>query len=172
MKGIKTLVSATAIAVCLGAASMANAASIVFDNGTNPPILSGNFTTPGGSITVRSPSSFGAPVTCNINFSGSINNGIASITGATVSGSNPLCSLPKITGLPWTLTANSTTAGTVTNVGYSISSFPSTNCGPTTIAVAWSNTTNSLSLSTPQSLAGGCTVDVLNAKPDPKAKVI
>lgn len=66
MKGIKTLVSATALFTCLGAASMANAASIVFDSGAT----SGNFTTPGGSLTVRSPSSFGAAVTCDINFSG------------------------------------------------------------------------------------------------------
>ncbi|KTC39913.1 MAG: alkane oxidation protein activator PraB [Pseudomonas sp.] len=168
MKGIKTLVSATALFTCLGAASMANAASIVFDSGAT----SGNFTTPGGSLTVRSPSSFGAAVTCDINFSGTINNGVASITGATVSGSNALCNLPKITGLPWLLSASSTTAGTVTNVGYSISFFPATNCGPTTINVAWSNSTNSISLSSPQSLAGGCTVDVLNAKPSPKAKVI
>ncbi|AQT09816.1 alkane oxidation protein activator PraB [Pseudomonas protegens] len=168
MKGIKTLVSATAIVACLGAASMASAASIAID-GANP---NGPFTTPGGTITVRSPSSFNQPVTCNINFSGNIAGGVASITGATVSGSNALCNLPKITGLPWTLSASSTTAGTVTNVGYTISFFPATNCGPTTINVAWSNVTHSLSLSTPQTLSGGCSVDVLNAKPSPQVSVI
>ncbi|MGY2196428.1 alkane oxidation protein activator PraB [Pseudomonas gingeri] len=161
MKGIKTLVSATAIAVCLGAASMANAVSIT-PAGTYSPLAS-------GTITVKSPSSLQAAVTCNISFDGTVNaDGTVDITGASVSGSNQLCGLPKMKIPPaWKLTATSltgsTAVGNVTNVGYTITfpPFPATNCGPSTIAVAFDNTTHKLTASN-QALSGSCTVVTLD----------
>ncbi|MCU7646368.1 alkane oxidation protein activator PraB [Pseudomonas piscis] len=152
MKGIKTLVSATAIAVCLGAASMANAATIV---------PNGAFTTSAGTIVVKSPSSFGAPVTCGITFSGNVSGGVATITGASLTGGG-LCGLPKLKNIPspgWVLTANDLTNGTVTNVGFTVA-FPASNCGASTIAVKWDPATKTISANN-QALSGNCSVDSL-----------
>lgn len=55
MMNLKSLVSLSALVVCMGAASMANAYSIT-------PINT-NFTAP-GTISVKSPSSYQAPVNC------------------------------------------------------------------------------------------------------------
>lgn len=166
MKSLKTLLSLTALTVCMGAASMANAFSIT-------PVGT-SFTAP-GTISVKSPSSYQATVNCDATFSGSVGStGIVSITGVTVGGSNPLCSLPDITGLPWTLTATSLAGGTVTNVGYTIASsfiYPASNCGPSTIAVAYSNATGILSASN-QALSGSCTVVSLSVKPSPKLTIV
>lgn len=147
MKSLKTLVCATSFALCFGAASMASAASITPD---------GPFSTNPGTIVVKSPSSFGAAVTCGITFTGNVSGGVASINGATLTGGG-LCSLPTLTNLPWALTAATGTTGTVTNVGYKITSIPATNCGPTPIAVAWTPGTKTLSAAN-QSLSGNCTV--------------
>ncbi|MGF6094643.1 alkane oxidation protein activator PraB [Pseudomonas sp. 18175] len=159
MKSLKTLVSLSALVVCMGAASMASAVSL------SP--LNTNFTA-AGTIVVKSPSSFQLPITCNVTFTGNVDNvGLGKITGVAVSGSSSLCGLPQITGTPWTLTATTLTAptavGTVDNVGYTISGsglIPS-NCGPSTIAVAYNNTTKVLT-ATNQSLAGSCTVQSLS----------
>ncbi|QLG93789.1 protein activator of alkane oxidation PraB [Pseudomonas yamanorum] len=147
MKSLKTLVCATSFAMCFGAASMATAASV------SPE---GPFSTNAGTIVVKSPSSFGAAVTCGITFTGNVSGGVASINGASLTGGG-LCSLPTLTNIPWVLTAASPTTGTVTNVGYKITSIPATNCGPTTIAVAWTAGTKTLSAAN-QSLSGNCTV--------------
>ncbi|MFC6300901.1 protein activator of alkane oxidation PraB [Pseudomonas sp. CCM 7893] len=147
MKSLKTLVCATSFAMCFGAASMATAASV------SPE---GPFSTNAGTIVVKSPSSFGAAVTCGITFTGNVSGGVASINGATLTGGG-LCGLPKLTNIPWVLTAASPTTGTVTNVGYQITSIPATNCGPTTIAVAWTAGTKTLSAAS-QALSGNCTV--------------
>ncbi|MGH8452205.1 alkane oxidation protein activator PraB [Pseudomonas sp.] len=147
MKSLKTLVCATSFAMCFGAASMASAASVSPD---------GPFSTNAGTIVVKSPSSFGAAVTCGITFTGNVSGGVASINGASLTGGG-LCALPTLTNLPWVLTAASGTTGTVTNVGYKISSIPATNCGPTTIAVAWDPSSKTLSAAN-QSLSGNCTV--------------
>ena len=169
MKGIKTLVSAGSFALCLGAASLASAATI----GPAGTL----FTTPGGNITVKSPSSFQAAVTCDIEFKGRVNSdGTATIYDATVSGSNPLCGLPKMKGFPtpgWVLSLDTNpdgtvTKGTVTNVGYTISFIPATNCGPTNIDVTWDGTALH---ATSQPLSGSCTVVSLNATPSPALTV-
>ncbi|AZF37270.1 protein activator of alkane oxidation PraB [Pseudomonas sp. R4-39-08] len=151
MKSLKTLVCATSFAMCFGAASMASAASVSPD---------GPFSTNAGTIVVKSPSSFGAAVTCGITFTGNVSGGVASINGATLTGGG-LCSLPTLTNLPWVLTASTGTTGTVTNVGYKITSIPATNCGPTPIAVNWAAGTKTLSAAN-QSLSGNCTVVSLN----------
>ncbi|MBN2992553.1 protein activator of alkane oxidation PraB [Pseudomonas cedrina subsp. fulgida] len=161
MKSLKTLVSLSALAVCMGAASMANAVSIA-------PVSS-TFSA-SGSLTVKSPSSFQLPITCDVKFDGTVNGaGIASINTVTVSGSNNLCKLPKITGVPWTLTATtlsgSAGTGNVTNVGYTIpgSVFPASNCGPATVAVSYNNGTGVLT-ATPanQPLGSSCTLQSLS----------
>ncbi|MCS3417580.1 protein activator of alkane oxidation PraB [Pseudomonas yamanorum] len=147
MKSLKTLVCATSFAVCFGAASMASAASISPD---------GPFSTSAGTIVVKSPSSFGAAVTCGITFTGNVSGGVASINGASLTGGG-LCGLPTLTNLPWVLTAATGTTGSVTNVGYKITSIPATNCGPTTIAVTWTPGSKTLSAAN-QALTGNCTV--------------
>ncbi|WP_248750013.1 alkane oxidation protein activator PraB [Pseudomonas sp. MWU15-20650] len=147
MKSLKTLVCVASFALCFGAASMATAATITPD---------GPFSTSAGSIVVKSPSSFGAAVTCGITFTGNVSGGVASINGATLTGGG-LCSLPTLTNLPWVLTATAPTAGNVTNVGYKIASIPATNCGPTPIVVAWDAASKKLT-ATNQSLSGNCTV--------------
>ncbi|MFL1386272.1 alkane oxidation protein activator PraB [Pseudomonas tritici] len=166
MKSLKTLVSFTALTVCMGAASMANAASF------SP--IGANFTTDGtGTIVVKSPSSFGAAVTCKAVFTGKVrSDGKADITNVVISpGSSTLCNLPKITGLPWLLTPVTTTSGTAANVGYTITAvpplIPGTACGPSTINVTLASTASpdTITLSaTNQALSGGCTVQSLNVK--------
>ncbi|WP_273820730.1 alkane oxidation protein activator PraB [Pseudomonas asplenii] len=156
MKGIKTLVSATAIAVCMGAASMASAVTIT------SPAAGSAFTAP-GTITVKSPASFNLPVTCNITFTGNVSSDskTASITGATVSGSNSLCSVPVMQNLPWTLTPTSTTAAKVAGVSFKIVS----NCGTADVTVAYTGGVLSLS-PTPQSV-GSCSITALSVTPSP-----
>lgn len=165
MKGIKTLVSAAAIAVCLGATSMANAFSITPD---------GPFSTTAGTIVVQSPSSFGAAVTCGITFNGTVSGGIATISGASLTGGG-LCGLPSLKNIPspgWVLKATSATTGTVDNVGYTIAKsllFPATDCGSNTINVTWNGATHVLNAAG-QGLTGhttgsgnqNCTVQSLN----------
>lgn len=161
MKSLKTLVCATSFALCFGAVSMANAATIA---------PAGAAFTTAGSISVRSPASLNIPVTCNIIFTGTVNSGGAgaSITGATVSGSNPLCAVPVLSNLPWPLTVAGTGpdafTGTVTGVKFKIVS--DCNTTPVSIAVNWKNSTNSLSISTPQTV-GSCSITALTAVPTP-----
>ena len=157
MQSIKTLVSVASFAICLGAASMANAATIA--------PAGASFSAP-GTISVSSPASFGIPVNCNINFTGTVaaDGSNASITGATVGGSNSLCGVPVLLNLPWTLTASSATAGTVTGVNFKILS----NCSstPVTINATWNNATNTLSIPSAQSV-GSCKITALSVKPNP-----
>lgn len=153
MKSLKTLVSLTALAVCMGAASMATAASI------SPE---GPFTTTAGSIVVQSPSSFGGSVTCGITFSGNVSGGVATINNAALTGGG-LCALPALKSIPspgWKLTALSGAAGQVENVGYTIRKtivLPGTDCGASTISVAWNPATHTLTAAN-QALSGGCNI--------------
>ncbi|MBK3479456.1 protein activator [Pseudomonas sp. MF6751] len=161
MKSLKTLVCATSFALCFGAVSMANAATIA-------PAGQG-FTT-AGSITVTSPASLNLPVTCNIVFTGSVaaNGASASITGAQVSGSNALCSVPQLLGLPWTLNVASggpdAFNGTVSGVNFKILNNCSTS--PVTINVGFKNSTNTLTVPSAQTV-GSCKITALTATPSP-----
>ncbi|NVZ22621.1 alkane oxidation protein activator PraB [Pseudomonas costantinii] len=150
MNRLKTLGCATSFAACSVAASMASAASI------SPE---GPFTTDPGYIIVKSPSSFGAAVTCGFTFTGKVVGGVATIYYANATGSG-LCSLqPIVIFPPWVLSATSGVTGlTMTNVTYKITSMiPTTSCGPTSILVNWDPATKALS-SANQSLSGNCTV--------------
>jgi hypothetical protein len=125
---------------------------------------------------VSSPASFGAPVSCNIVFTGSVaaDGSAAAITGATVSGANPLCGVPVLLGLPWTLTPTSTStgagvyAGTVSGVNFKIVS----NCasGPVTINVLYNNNTHAITVPSAQTV-GSCKITALNAAPSPALTV-
>lgn len=160
MKSLKTLVSLSALAVCMGAASMANAVSL-------SPLNTGFTAT--GTIVTKSPSSFQIPITCNVTFTGSVNSaGLGIITSAVVSGSSDVCSYPQTSPyLPWTLTATSLSGaaalGTVAGVGFNINHapLPVTTCGPSVISVGYSNTTHVLTASG-QAVAPNCTVQTLN----------
>jgi len=147
MKSLKTLVSLSALAVCMGAASMANAYSIT-------PVNS-SFTAP-GTISVKSPSSFQATVNCGATFTGNVDaSGVA-----------------KITGLPWTLTATGAAAGSVSNVGYTIAAsvlYPASNCGPSTITVGYSG---GVLTASNQTLSGSCTVVSLSVTPSPTFTIV
>jgi len=163
MKNHKLLAAMGALVIGLGVSSMASAATIT-----------GSTFTATGTIGVSGPSSYGATVNCNVTFNGSVDAGgaSASITGVTVSGSS-LCTQAQITGLPWTLTpttssdGGNTWAGTVSGVGFTITGapplIPASNCaGPTTINAQWINSSNNLSITSAQSLAGGCTIRSLS----------
>ncbi|MDQ0653986.1 alkane oxidation protein activator PraB [Pseudomonas cedrina] len=159
----KTLVSLSALAVCMSAASLANAYSIT-------PVNT-NFTAP-GTISVKSPSSYQAAVNCGATFTGNVDAaGVAKITGVAITGGG-LCSLPKITGLPWTLTATGTTQGSVSNVGYTIAGsilYPASKCGASTITSSYSG---GVLTASNQSLAGNCTVVSLSVKPTPAFTIV
>lgn len=162
MKILKNLISLSTFALCLGVASMASAATIA--------PAGASFSTPAGAISVSSPASLGFPVACTINFTGSVaaNGSSATITNATVSGSNALCGVPALLGLPWTLTpsgtGSGTFAGTVSGVNFNILG----NCAsaPTTIAVTFNNATNTLSIPSAQTV-GKCKITALSAQPNP-----
>ena len=164
MKSLKTLVSLSALAVCMGAASMANATTIT----PNPTA----FTTPGGTIAVSSPASLGIPVNCGIVFTGSVAAGgaSASITGATVTGGG-LCGVPVLLGLPWTLTPGAGTAGvftgTVSGVNFRIVNDCADATAPATINVKFDNATHALTIGTPQTV-GKCKITALNVTPAPE----
>lgn len=163
MMNVKTLVSLSALAIAMGAASMANAYSIT-------PVNT-HFTAP-GTISVKSPSSYQAAVNCGATFTGNVDaDGVAKITGVAITGGG-LCSLPKITGLPWTLTATGATGGSVTNVGYTIAGsilYPVSNCGASTITASYSG---GVLTATNQPLAGNCTLVSLSVKPTPAFTVV
>ncbi|NWN49027.1 protein activator of alkane oxidation PraB [Pseudomonas sp. MAFF 301514] len=163
MKSLKTLVSLTALTVCMGAASMASAATIT---------PAGPFTTSAGTIVVTSPSSAGAPITCGITFGGTVaGSGVVTITSAALTGGG-LCGLPTLKNIPspgWVLTATSydpvTKKGTatVTNVGWTVA-FPPSNCGAGTLNLVWDETTQTLSTPSSQPLSGNCAVQSLTVK--------
>ena len=161
MHTIKTLFSVASCVICLGVASMASAASI------EPK---GKLFKAPGSITVTSPASFNQPVTCNITFNGKVadNGANASITSATVSGANPLCGVPVLQNLPWTLTPSSSTAGSVSGVMFKVLS--DCTATPVTISGTWNNSSNTLSIASAQTV-GKCKITALSVNPDPSFTV-
>jgi hypothetical protein len=113
----------------LGAVTSASAASIVTNN---PPNTS--FTASGPTNLVKSPLS----LACTSTFNGHTNpDGSADITSASFSG-GPLgaCSLITTTGLPWHVTAATTTQAVITGVTVNLPLGIGT-CGPGTITANW-----------------------------------
>jgi len=163
MKRLNAFVFIGSLALCFGTASMAHAG--VFSPGGVAFTSS-----PGGTVTIKSPSTFGAPITCNIQLSGLVrgDGSAADVLSATLSGSNALCRLPTLNNLPWVLTPPASSGGTggLANVGYTIaaSSLPATNCGPSSIVGVLANGAGGVDLSAAnQPLSGFCTVVSLSA---------
>ncbi|MBK5437197.1 protein activator of alkane oxidation PraB [Pseudomonas sp. TH32] len=157
MESLKTFVGATAFAMCICTASMANAASFI------PADQS--FTTVNGALTLKSPSSMRAPVTCNIQFVGRVSHdgSTASLTSVYIAGSNALCAMYRVSNLPWVLNPTAGAFGALSNVSFTVAGLPPitpvTNCGPATISVSLFNNTDGLNLNAiNQVLPGSCEV--------------
>jgi len=158
MKRLKAFVYIGSFALCIGTASMASAAGF-------SPAGAAFTSSSGGTITIKSPTTFGAAITCNIQFSGLVrgDGSAADIFSASVSGSSALCRLPNLTNLPWVLTPPASVSGNgvLANVGYAIpaSSLPGTQCGPTAIVASQANGAGGIDLAAAnQVLSGFCTV--------------
>ncbi|MDY7532797.1 alkane oxidation protein activator PraB [Pseudomonas sp. Bout1] len=163
MKRLNAFVYIGSFALCVATASMASAAGF-------SPAGAAFTTSAGATLTVKSPSMFGAAITCNIQLSGVVrgDGSAADILTASVSGSNALCRLPSLTHLPWVLTppASGSGNGVLANVGYAIpaSSLPGTQCGPTAIVASQANGAGGFDVTAAnQVLSGNCTVVSLSA---------
>ncbi|KAA8563473.1 hypothetical protein FX985_03542 [Pseudomonas extremaustralis] len=157
MGSLITLVNATSITLCLALGAVANAASF------SPPGATFS-TSAAGTITIKSPSTFGAAVTCGITLAGVISADGADAKINTVSFSGgPGCALYQPTHLAWNLTPKSISTGSLNGLGltYTTTSpvWPTTNCGPSNIALTLANTTDGLSFhTTNQALSGSCAI--------------
>ncbi|NWE14422.1 alkane oxidation protein activator PraB [Pseudomonas yamanorum] len=153
---VKTALLGSMLAALGVASSMAVAA------GFSPP---GPFSGTNGSVVLKLPSTFQAPMTCGLSLSGAIDaNGVAIISSA-VPATNGLCPLLKVTGLPWTVNLSSTTQGSLNNIGFSMAKLgvPGDSvCGPVNVVASWDNSTHVLS-ATNQAMSGYCTLVSLNA---------
>lgn len=158
MKMSKISVATAALALCMGASS----AMAVTITPTNT-----KFSAKG--VSVVKPGLLPA-VTCNVEFIGTTNNNnTATITAVNITGGGS-CALAGTAGLPWTLTATSTTTGTVSGVKFTVAGV---NCSssPVTVSGAWSNSANTLTL-TPNQQVGSCTIQSLSVSPNPAFTVL
>ncbi|MDE1909514.1 MAG: protein activator of alkane oxidation PraB [Pseudomonas sp.] len=167
MKSINVLVCATYLAMFFGTISVANGAIFTPAGAT--------FTTSFGStITLKTPSSFGAAVTCNVQLSGKVrpDGSAIDIGNAWISGSNPLCMLSGMFSVPGMLMPPFSvfgSNGTLINIGYTITGappiIPNSNCGLNTIFVTLANAPGNGGVSLDannQSLSGTCTIVSFN----------
>ncbi|MFE1811714.1 alkane oxidation protein activator PraB [Metapseudomonas otitidis] len=157
MKMSKISVATAALALCMGASS----AMAVTITPTNT-----KFSAKGVSVVKPG---FLPAVTCNVEFIGTTNNNTATITAVNITGGGS-CALAGTSGLPWTLTATSTTTGTVSGVKFTVAGV---NCSssPVTVNGAWSNSANTLTL-TPNQPVGSCTIQSLSVSPNPAFTVL
>ncbi|MFC6300900.1 hypothetical protein GNF76_16010 [Pseudomonas sp. CCM 7893] len=150
MNGLSKIIINGALLVGFSSATyMASAASFV------PP---GMFSGAGGTITIKTPTTFGSPVTCGISVNGSIGEFTEPrITGVSITGAG-VCGLLKANYLSWPLRADSLTSGYLSEVGFTIKGIlPATNCGFGTMNINWNNVSKRLTVSN-QALSGNCTV--------------
>lgn len=157
MQSLKKTVLLGSMLLSLGvASSMAGAA------GFSPP---GPFSSTSGNVVLKWPATFQAPMTCNLSVSGSIDvNGVATITTASLSGNNALCTLPKVQGLPWSVNLSSASQGTLTSIGFSMPNLARPGesvCGPGSLAVTWDNAAHVLAAAN-QAMNSNCTLVSLN----------
>jgi hypothetical protein len=161
MKSLKTFGCVTLFALCGGAISTASAATIA---------PAGSAFTTAGTITIKSPLSFNMPVTCNFAMAGSVasDGSVAAITSAVFSGSNPICSIPVASNFVWRLKLTGSGPdvfpGTLGALKLKVASDCSSS--PVNISVIWKNSTNTLSITSPQTV-GACTITGLTASPSP-----
>ncbi|MDG9779755.1 MULTISPECIES: alkane oxidation protein activator PraB [Pseudomonadaceae] len=159
MKMSKISVATAALALCMGASS----AMAVTITPTNTA-----FSATG--VSVVKPNAFLPAVTCNVQFIGTTNNNnTATINSVNITGGG-FCGAASAAGLPWTLSATSTTTGTVSGVKFTVAGV---NCSssPVTVNGAWSNAANTLTL-TPNQKVGTCTIQSLSVSPNPAFTVL
>ncbi|CAN7438834.1 alkane oxidation protein activator PraA [Pseudomonas solani] len=155
MKMSKISVATAALALCMGASS-AMAVTITPANTA--------FSAKG--VSVVKPGILPA-VTCNVEFIGTTSVGgadKATITAVNITGGG-FCGAASAAGLPWTLTASSLTAGSVSGVKFTVAGI---NCSSTPVTVngVWSNSANKLTLN-PNQPVGSCTIQSLYVNPTP-----
>ncbi|WP_420359275.1 alkane oxidation protein activator PraB [Pseudomonas kairouanensis] len=161
MKISNALVSTVLIMLCCGTVSQVNAA-------TFSPVGLGFSSSANATITMKSPASWGAEVTCGIQLfaTGRPDGSALDINSVNLSGTSALCSQAQMGSLPWVLTPTSATTAVLTRVDYRVSGsilFPATNCGPSSINVHMSNGAGGFNATASnQWLAGNCTVVSLN----------
>lgn len=166
MKISNALVSTVLIMLCCGTVSQVNAA-------TFSPVGQGFISSGNATITMKSPASWGAEVTCAIQLlgSGRPDGSALDITVVSLSGTSALCSQARMGNFPWVLTPTSATTAVLTGVDYRVTGsilFPATNCGPSSINVHMSNGAGGFDVSASnQWLANNCTVVSLNFKAFP-----
>ncbi|WP_124378193.1 alkane oxidation protein activator PraB [Pseudomonas synxantha] len=118
----------------------------------------GPFTSAAGTLTIRTPSTFGSPLTCGLTVAGNV----SAFTGVhinTFSITGPgFCSLLKTTVLGWRVNAFSPTSALVDDVGFSITIPPATHCGPNQIYASWNYASHQLTVFN-QALSGNCTLE-------------
>jgi hypothetical protein len=127
-------------------------------------------TSPTGTITLKTPSSFGASVTCRIQLTGGVrlDGSAADIQYVRFSGTEPLCQRIQMNnGATWKLTPTTLTTGDLSNVGFVITALlpiiPASNCGPATISVGLVNGPGVVNVSALNMyLPGSCAVASLN----------
>ena len=156
MKMFKLSIATAALALCMGASS-AMAVTITPANTA--------FSAKG--VSVVKPGVLIPAVTCDVEFIGTTSVGgadKATITAVNITGGS-LCSAASASGLPWTLTASSLTAGNVSGVKFVVAGI---NCSssPVTVNGVWSNADNKLTLN-PNQPVGSCTIQSLYVNPNP-----
>lgn len=163
MNRLNTFICTGLFALCATVPWMSSAATF-----TNPGSL---FTSsPTGTITLKTPSSFGASVTCRIQLTGGVrlDGSAADIQYARFSGTEPLCQRIQMNnGATWKLTPTTLTTGDLSNVGFVITALlpiiPASNCGPATISVGLVNGPGVVNVSALNMyLPGSCAVASLN----------
>ncbi|MBN2975330.1 alkane oxidation protein activator PraB [Pseudomonas lactucae] len=138
-------------------------------------IESGSFSSTAGTLVLKSPATLQGNMTCTLSLAGTVNSsGIAVITQVVGSGT-AYCQALTPKGLPWSVSLNSASNASVTQVGLTlpplIFGVPGADCGPSTISASWDNAAHVLSAQN-QILANQCTVvslsisfPTLNTKP-------
>lgn len=162
MKRLHAFAGAGLFALWVSVPLVASAATF-----SNPGSL---FTTsPTGTITLRSPSSFGAAINCNIQLSGGVrlDGSAIDIQSIRLSGAEALCQRVQMNNLVWKLTPTTLTAGVLSNLGFVIAPLlpliPASNCGPATFSLGLANGPGVLNVSALSLyLPGSCSVSSLN----------
>lgn len=126
-------------------------------------------TSPTGTITLKSPSSFGAAVNCNIQLTGGVRADASAIDiqHIRVSGTAALCQRIQMNNLVWKITPTSLTGGTVSNVGLFVAGIPPlipvSDCGPATVSLGLGNGPGVVNVwAMNMYLPGNCNVASLN----------
>ncbi|WP_248750014.1 alkane oxidation protein activator PraB [Pseudomonas sp. MWU15-20650] len=151
---LKWILSTVLLANGVGVASVAQAFQFV---------PAGPFTSAAGVLKIKTPSSFGATLTCALSMSGEVSafTGLK-ITSVSITGPG-ICSLLKAKYLSWPVSANSLSSVNISDMGFSLvgSVLPPSNCGVSEINANWNPANKSVTASN-QALSGNCTIEQLD----------